>query len=57
MLTATVDDRGRILLPSIVRDVLEVKTGDELVFIRRDRAAVDGGPGFLVVKVEVIAGA
>ena len=53
MLTATVDDRGRILLPHVVRENMGLKPGDEVAFDFDRGRSMLGRYSYNVVKVEV----
>lgn len=44
--TASVTSKGQVTIPAEVRDYLEVKTGDKLLFIRdADRVYIERLPG------------
>jgi AbrB family looped-hinge helix DNA binding protein len=44
--TAAVTSKGQVTIPAEVRDYLEVKTGDRLLFVRdADRVYIERSPG------------
>lgn len=50
---ARVDDRGRILLPRRVRDVLGVRPGDAILLVELAQRSLEGGAFFRLEKAEV----
>lgn len=54
MPSATVDDRGRILLPAHVRDALDLKAGDEVLLEAVDFGSIRLPPAYQITKIREV---